>query len=184
MLELLAPYGVAPSPLLMSQLQTYLDVLLRWNARTNLTAIRDPERIVERHFGESLFCAAHLPAKAQTALDFGSGAGFPGLPIALARPELQVTLTESQGKKVAFLRELIRELGVSAGVWPKRVEEMPADRRFSVVTMRAVDDSAKAVIVARDRVQEGGVLIQVGGAPVAGSEVVDMPGGVLSLVRC
>ncbi len=84
---------------LIPKLSLYLDLLLKWNARTNLTAIRDPEEIVRRHFGESLFTAAHLPA-AQTLLDFGSGAGFPGLPIALFLPQLRVTLAESQNKKV------------------------------------------------------------------------------------
>src|SRR5260370_30861586 len=67
---------------LLPQLSTYLDLLLKWNARTNLTAIRDPEEIVRRHFGESLFAARHL-GSCDTLLDLGSGAGFPGLPIAL-----------------------------------------------------------------------------------------------------
>src|SRR6202453_4863412 len=87
--HLLQPYlsgsGAYPDtdldPSLLSQFSTYLDLLLKWNARTNLTAIRDPEEIVRRHFGESLFAARHIPAEAKTLLDFGSGAGFPGLPI-------------------------------------------------------------------------------------------------------
>src|SRR5580658_4282339 len=115
--ELLAPYlGDAPvPPALYAQLGSYLELLLRWNARTNLTAIREPEGIVCRHFGEGLFCglrlAERLPATGATLLDFGSGAGFPGLPIQLLLPELRVTLAESQGKKAAFLREAVRTLG-------------------------------------------------------------------------
>ena len=83
--ELLREYYPAPPDELLGQLSAYLDLLLRWNAKTNLTAIREPEEMVRRHFGESLFVAAHLPA-CSTLLDLGSGAGFPGLPIQLARP--------------------------------------------------------------------------------------------------
>ncbi|MGB9145730.1 MAG: 16S rRNA (guanine(527)-N(7))-methyltransferase RsmG, partial [Acidobacteriaceae bacterium] len=85
------------------QLDAYLALLLRWNARMNLTAVRDPESILRRHFAESLFAAEHIPPGVATLLDFGSGAGFPGIPIAIARPEIAVTLAESQNKKAAFL---------------------------------------------------------------------------------
>src|ERR1700723_3085155 len=113
--SLLTPYLPEIPPNLTAQLSTYLDLLLKWNARTNLTAIRDPEEIVRRHFGESLFTAVHLPA-AQTLLDFGSGAGFPGLPIALLRSELHVTLAESQNKKATFLREAVRTLALQTEI--------------------------------------------------------------------
>src|ERR1700679_2778684 len=134
---LLAPYLAAPPPSLLAQLSLYLDLLLKWNARTNLTAIRDPEEIVRRHFGESLFAARHIPAEAKTLLDFGSGAGFPGLPIALLHPNLEVTLAESQNKKSTFLREAVRILTLpNVQVWPNRVETMPPNRLFDVVTLR------------------------------------------------
>src|SRR5271169_2870056 len=99
--SLLTPYLPQAPASILPQLSTYLDLLLKWNARTNLTAIRDPEEIVRRHFGESLFAARHLDpsspdSNATTLLDFGSGAGFPGLPIALLRCDIQVTLAESQ----------------------------------------------------------------------------------------
>src|SRR6202022_891918 len=101
---------------LWAQLSTYLDLLLKWNARTNLTAIREPEEIVRRHFGESLFAGRQL-GTCKTLLDFGSGAGFPGVPIQLLRPEIQVTLAESQNKKATFLRELVRTLGLKTEIW-------------------------------------------------------------------
>ena len=116
MAALLKPYvqgGVAPQ--LAAQLVDYLELLLKWNARTNLTAIRDPDEIVRRHFGESLFLGAHLGAHLRdcsTLLDFGSGAGFPGVPVQLLQPEIAVTLAESQGKKAAFLREVVRHFGL------------------------------------------------------------------------
>ena len=79
-----------------------------------LTAIRDEEGILTRHFVESIVCARALPAGIATLLDVGSGAGFPGIPIALCRSEIAVTLAESQGKKAAFLQEAVRVLGVAA----------------------------------------------------------------------
>src|SRR5260370_9522 len=125
--------GLTPAALL-PKLSPDPDLLLKWNARTNLTAIRDPEEIVRRHFGESLFAARHLnpttpDPSPMTLLDFGSGAGFPGLPIALLRPDLQVTLAESQNKKAAFLREAVRTLILpNVEVWDARVEALPANR--------------------------------------------------------
>ncbi|WP_213805193.1 16S rRNA (guanine(527)-N(7))-methyltransferase RsmG [Granulicella sp. dw_53] len=154
--DLLAPYlGDAGTPLLYAQLSGYLDLLLKWNARTNLTAIRDPEEIVQRHFGESLFAGRHLGSCA-TLLDFGSGAGFPGLPIQLLRPEIVVTLAESQNKKVSFLREMVRTLALKTEVWGDRVESMPSERRFDVVCLRAVDNMEVALPAATARVAAGG----------------------------
>src|SRR5271165_1756055 len=122
--ELLQPFlGDTPVPPgLYTQLKVYLDLLLRWNARMNLTAVREPEQIVTRHFGESLFAAKLLQeagalnsidAAPPTLSDIGSGAGFPGIPIKLFAPALQLTLIESQNKKATFLREVVRTLGLS-----------------------------------------------------------------------
>jgi len=155
---LLAPYLGSARANLYSQFSAYLDLLLKWNARTNLTAIRDPEEIVRRHFGESLFAARHLDPDTSTLLDFGSGAGFPGIPIALLRPEIQVTLAESQNKKAAFLREAVRTLNLSTEVWPTRVESMPANRQFHTVILRAVDNMEAALAIARARIVPGGQL--------------------------
>jgi 16S rRNA (guanine527-N7)-methyltransferase len=156
--DLLTPYLPEIPANLLPQLSTYLDLLLKWNARTNLTSIRDPEEIVRRHFGESLFAARHLDPGITTLLDFGSGAGFPGLPIALLRPEIAVTLAESQNKKATFLREVIRTLTLTTEVWPNRVEAMPATRRFDVVALRAVDDMETALPAAIARIAPNGQL--------------------------
>ena len=144
---------------LAAQLAVYLELLFRWNARMNLSAIREPEAIVLRHFGESLQCAAALPAGVKTLLDYGSGAGFPGMPCVLNRPSLQVTLAESQGKKAAFLLELTRTLAVQVSVYPGRVEAMDPSFTFDGVVMRAVDRIHDAVAVAKKRMNEGGWLI-------------------------
>jgi 16S rRNA (guanine527-N7)-methyltransferase len=146
---LVEPYiGLAEAgtdwPDVYGKLGTYLELILKWNAQMNLTAIREPEEIVRRHFGESLFVSGFLGGIA-TLLDYGSGAGFPGVPIQIVRPDLRVTLAESQGKKAAFLREVVRELDLTAEVWGSRVERMPQERRFDGVVMRAVDKMEAAI---------------------------------------
>jgi 16S rRNA (guanine527-N7)-methyltransferase len=183
---LLTPYlNNKGTEALYSHLSTYLDLLLKWNARTNLTAIRDPEEIVRRHFGESLFAGRHL-GPCETLLDFGSGAGFPGLPIQLLRPKLTVTLAESQNKKATFLREVVRTLGLKTEVWAARVEDMAPERRFEVVAMRAVDNMEAALAAAKARMTPGGRLAvltttqQASGSP----ELIPIPNsgsGVLFL---
>ena len=164
--ELLAPYitGLELPPAIYAQLQAYLDLLLRWNARTNLTAIREPEAIVTRHFGESLFAAGVLFATARqdsspihTLADLGSGAGFPGLPIKLAYPGIHVTLIESQNKKATFLKELIRTLGLEAAeVYSGRAEQW--GKTADVVTLRAVERFRSALPAAANMVGDGGYL--------------------------
>jgi 16S rRNA (guanine527-N7)-methyltransferase len=158
----LQPYlidKVAIPQTLYPQLSLYLDLLLKWNARTNLTAIRDPEEIVRRHFGESLFAAQYLDPATNTLLDFGSGAGFPGLPIALLRPEIQVTLAESQNKKATFLREVVRTLMLPTEIWASRVEIMPETRLFHTVTLRAVDHMTAALASAAPRASRDLILL-------------------------
>ena len=156
---LLEPFlGNEPAPLdLLDKLQAYLDLLLRWNARINLTSVRDPEQIVTRHFGESLFAARILRDDgAFTTLpvslaDVGSGAGFPGVPIKLIAPKIHLTLIESQNKKATFLKELVRVLELANGeVYSGRAEEW--GKNADIVTMRAVErfesvvpDAAKLV---------------------------------------
>jgi 16S rRNA (guanine527-N7)-methyltransferase len=138
------------------QLEAYLALLLLWNARINLTAVREPDEIVRRHFAESIYAAEHIPKKVKTLLDYGSGAGFPGIPIAICRPEIGVTLAESQQKKAAFLREAVRTLALKADVFPGRVEAMEPARVFDAVTLRAVDKMTEACQTAVQRLAVGG----------------------------
>lgn len=148
--DLLLPYvAAAPEPAcgwlqINTQLAIYLELIRKWNGFTNLTGIRTPEDIVRRHFGESLFAGTYL-GPCPTLLDFGSGAGFPGVPIQLLRPDIQVMLAESQGKKASFLREAVRTLALTTSVWAARVETMPETQRFHTVTLRAVDDMEAAI---------------------------------------
>ena len=134
----------------------YLTLLQKWNARTNLTAIRDEEGILSRHFLESILCAHKLPKNLSSLLDFGSGAGFPGLPIALIRKEISVTLAESQNKKAAFLREAVRTLGLNTKVHSNRAETLHST--FDCVTLRAVDNMPQAIPAAIQRLAPQGWL--------------------------
>ncbi len=165
---LLAPYLESEelSPGQVDQLSKYLDLLLKWNARMNLTAVREPEQIVTRHFGESLFTARHLfplPDAAATLGDVGSGAGFPGLPIAIARPHVRVTLIEAHGKKSVFLKEVVRSLGLAnVAVLASRAEKCV--ERFDVVTFRAVEHFEAILPVSADLVTDGGRLAALVGS--------------------
>ena len=134
------------SPAQLHCISTYIDILVRWNTRINLTAIRDPEEIVTRHFGESLFAAGHLFPKsgASSALkgyavaDVGSGAGFPGLPLKLWAPDISLSLIESNHKKSAFLKEVTRALTLTdVNIQNVRAEAVTA--RYDLVTLRAVE---------------------------------------------
>jgi 16S rRNA (guanine527-N7)-methyltransferase len=178
---LLAPYLESEelSPAQVEQLSKYLDLLLKWNARMNLTAVRVPDEIVTRHFGESLFTARHLfplPEAAATLGDVGSGAGFPGLPIAIARPHVRVTLIEAHGKKSVFLKEVVRSLGLATvAVLAKRAEE--AVERFDVVTFRAVERIEAILPVSAGLVTDQGKLAAlIGASQVAAAKRVTGPG--------
>jgi 16S rRNA (guanine527-N7)-methyltransferase len=107
------------------QIQQYIKVLLSWNDKVNLTAIRDPLEILYRHFCESMFAGIAVPIEHGRLADAGTGAGFPGLPLKIMRPGLQVFLIESNIKKATFLAEVIRELGLrDAQVLVRRYEEL------------------------------------------------------------
>lgn len=116
------------------KLQDYLSLLVRWNAAYNLTAVREPEQMVARHLMDSL---AVLPfVQGESLADLGSGAGLPGIPLAIARPDVAVTLIESNGKKARFLREAVRTLALpNVTVEQTRVQD--ATGRFDTVTARA-----------------------------------------------
>jgi 16S rRNA (guanine527-N7)-methyltransferase len=163
------------SPTQLQHISTYIDILLRWNARINLTAIRDPEEIVTRHFGESLFAARHLfpttahvgtaalgcPAERSSALpvaDLGSGAGFPGIPVKLWAPNIALTLIESNHKKAAFLSEVTRALTLTdVNIQNTRAETLPPST-FDVITLRAVERFAEILTVAAYLLKPGGRL--------------------------
>jgi 16S rRNA (guanine527-N7)-methyltransferase len=147
----------------------YIDLLLKWNERINLTAIRVPEEMVQRHFGESFFAANYILSQmpVERVIDLGSGAGFPGVPFAMMAPEVQVTLIESNQKKATFLRELIWLLELkNARVFSDRAENYA--QLAGLVTMRAVEKFDKALPLAIRLVEPGGqIVLLVGLSQVA-----------------
>jgi 16S rRNA (guanine527-N7)-methyltransferase len=166
--ELLRPFITLNAKQLV-QTSIYLDLMLRWNSRVNLTAVRDANNIVTRHFGESYFVAARLLelGSPRAIIDLGSGAGFPGVPIAILAPEARTTLIESNSKKAAFLNEVIRELSLGcASVFNGRGENYP--RKAELVTMRAVEKFVTSMTLAASLVESGGRL-----AAMIGKDQVD-----------
>jgi len=171
--DLLTPFlgSIRDIPDLLPHISTYIDILVRWNARINLTAIRDPEDIVTRHFGESLFAASHLFPKSERSsalkgyavADIGSGAGFPGLPLKLWAPEIALTLIESNHKKSAFIKEVTRALTlIDVNIENVRAEAVTA--RYDLVTLRAVERFESVLPTAPALVAPAGRLALLVGA--------------------
>lgn len=161
--QLLAPFGFEPSPVQATQILAYLQLLLHWNEKINLTAIRDHDQCITRHFGESLLAAPHL-AMADSLLDIGSGAGFPGLALKIALPELAVTLLEPVAKKRAFLKEAARTCGFThVEVRGDRLEDFAGAaplRVFDSAAMRAVGNLPGLVpLAARCLKPQGSLLL-------------------------
>ena len=160
--QLLEPFGLDISPTQANQILAYLHLLLRWNQKINLTAIRDPEECVTRHFGESLFIARHVQLHGDL-LDIGSGAGFPGLALKIAFPWISVTLLEPVAKKRAFLKEAARACGFrQVDVREERLEDWvrasPA-LAFDFATMRAVGNLEGLVPLAAQCIKPSGNVL-------------------------
>lgn len=148
------------------QLLHYIALLAKWNRTYNLTAIRTQEEMVSHHLMDSLAIVPHLPMPgAEPALaDAGSGAGLPGIPIALARPGWRVTLVESSAKKAAFLRQAAIELGTkNLAVQESRVEQWHPASLFAVVVSRAFAGLAQFIAACRHLVAPHGVLAAMKG---------------------
>ncbi len=141
----LAPWGILLSDDQSDQVRRYLEVLLKWNRRVNLTGVLREDAILAEHFGESFFLAHRLSGGCRNLLDVGSGAGFPGLAAKILRPDLRVTLVESSAKKAVFLGEIVAALGWKgeAEVLRCRFEEAVCSLRpvFDALTMRGVSPS-------------------------------------------
>jgi 16S rRNA (guanine527-N7)-methyltransferase len=189
MRELLAPF-VPPAELddcLLESVQVHLELLLRWNRRMNLTSLRSPEAIVERHFGESLFAAGQLLPResSEHVLDVGSGAGFPGLPIKYWSPGISLSLVEGHGKKATFLREVCRAMPHLADVvvLNSRAEELAiSGTRADLVTLRAVERFEQVLPCAASLLAPNGRLALLIGESQRKAAVGLLPPGDLTTV--
>lgn len=144
-------------------LLAYLALLEKWNHTINLTAIRERDRMVSQHLLDSLSVLPHLLASERRIADIGTGAGLPGIPLAIARPELRVTLVEPNQKKVAFLRQAKLELGLAnLDIQGRRVEDLK-EGSFDVVISRAFADLPDFVRVTERLLASDGRLIAMKG---------------------
>ena len=167
-------HGETPGRDAVERLLTYLDLLQRWNRSYNLTAIRKPSEMVTRHLLDSLAVSPFV--RGPRLLDAGTGAGLPGIPLAISRPGLHVGLLDSAGKKVRFLNHVRRELGLeNVETFHQRLEEFKADRPFDEVISRAFSSLA-AFAKATKHLEPTRLLAMKGRYP--GDELEALPAGV------
>jgi len=154
----LGPYGVALKSGVAGRIAAYISLLLKWNRTISLTTVTDPSEILKFHFGESIFAAPTVNFDQSRLADVGSGAGFPGLPLALVVPALDVTLIESNTKKCAFLSEVVRELKLpNVTVFRGRMEELPPQTEpLNFITARALGGHDELLGWAKDHLADQG----------------------------
>lgn len=161
-------------------LLTYLGLLARWNRTYNLTAIREPERMVPLHLLDSLAMHAHVATLASDGAalaDLGTGPGLPGIPLAIANPALRVSLVESNGKKARFLREAVRQLGLgNARVAESRAEALDEPAAYDALTARALATLPDIIEVGGHLLKSGGQLLAMKGL-VPHEEIAALPAG-------
>ena len=155
--------GLALTAVQLTQLQVYVELLLLWNRKLALVSQRDRAEILAKHVADALFAASRC-VDGEAVVDLGSGAGFPGLPIAVARPAARVSLIESRGKKASFLEEACRSASIrNASVHHGRIEDIAADpahqSRYALATARALTNTAQVIALARPFLAPGGRAI-------------------------
>lgn len=157
----------------LDKLLAYLALLVKWNGAYNLTAIRDPEQMVIKHLLDSLSIVPYVHGG--SLIDVGTGAGLPGLVLAIVKPELDVTLLDSNGKKVRFLRQVIADLKIgNASAVHTRVEEF--DRQFDLVSSRAFATLADMVNGSRQLLADKGEFLAMKGVHPT-EEIAALPEG-------
>jgi 16S rRNA (guanine527-N7)-methyltransferase len=170
----LVALGLAPDAL-VAPLQAYLALLVQWNRAYNLTAIRDPDEMVVKHLLDSL--AIH-PWVGRSLADIGTGPGLPGIPLALARPALHVSLVETAGKKARFLREAVRHLGLGdrVRVHDARAQDVDESGRHDCLAARAFGTLGEILAAGGHLLEPGGRLLAMKGR-VPAEEIAALPPG-------
>ncbi len=159
--ETLEPYGVALEPGVADKIRAYISLLLRWNEKISLTTVTDPVEILKFHFGESIFAASAVNFGKSRLADVGSGAGFPGLPLAIAVPGLTVILIESNARKCAFLSEVVREFQLpNVTVFRGRMEDFALGAGpLDFIAARALGQHEELLAWARDHLSAVGEAV-------------------------
>jgi 16S rRNA (guanine527-N7)-methyltransferase len=160
---------------LASQLVQYLTLLVQWNRAYNLTAIRDPQEMLSKHLLDSLSIHPHVNG---TLADIGTGPGLPGSPLALAMPELQLSLIETAGKKARFLREAVRQLGLAGRVrvHDARAQDVPESATHDCLAARAFGTLGQILAAGGHLLKPGGRLLAMKGR-VPTDEITALPHG-------
>ncbi|HJV86681.1 MAG TPA: 16S rRNA (guanine(527)-N(7))-methyltransferase RsmG [Noviherbaspirillum sp.] len=159
-----------------AQLMDYLALLAKWNAVYNLTAVRDPAQMVTQHLLDSL-AAVPAFAGAKNVLDVGAGGGLPGIALAIARPDMQVSMIDTVHKKTAFLTQVKAELGLAnVTVHTMRVEQLRVPEKFDVITSRAFAELGDFVNWSGHLLKEGGRFIAMKGV-LPKEEILRLPAG-------
>ncbi len=166
--RIVADYGVLPDAVALDKLERYAALLVEWNQKMNLTAITDPVGITVKHFADSLAAVPLLPQRqGVSVIDVGTGAGFPGIPFAILRPDIHLTLLDSLNKRLIFLEEVCRELDIPAKRVHARAEEggrqASLREQFDVATARAVAALPVLLEYALPFVRSGGCFIALKG---------------------
>ncbi len=170
----IAELGLHVPPATQSKLLDYVALIAKWNRVHNLTAVRESAKMVSNHLLDSLAVVPHLDLG--TTLDVGSGAGLPGIPLALMWPQARVTLLDSNHKKAAFLRQAVIELGLSnIQVVCERVEAWAPEHRFEVVISRAYSDLPEYIARAGRLCVQGGTFAAMKGV-YPHEELAQLPG--------
>lgn len=177
--------GISLTQSQIEQFQTYERLLLAWNSHTNLTRITEPDAILYDHFLDSLTCLTEINDSIKTVIDVGTGAGFPGLVLKIARPELIVTLTDSVGKKTAFLEAVITELQLKGiTVLTERAEALGQSEahreQYDLTTARAVASLNVLAEYLLPLTKVGGMMLAMKGASTR--EEIDLAENALSLL--
>lgn len=167
-------------PALATPLLDYLALLARWNQTYNLTAVRNPHEMVVKHLLDSLAMHPYVDAIAAAGgalADLGTGAGLPGIPLAIVKPGLRVTLVESNGKKARFMREAVRQLGLKdVRVAESRIEALAEPAAYDAITARALATLPLIVELGGHLLKPGGQLLAMKGVyPV--DEIAELPAG-------
>lgn len=169
--------GLALSSAALGQLDAHLDLVVKWNAVHNLTAIRNKAKMITHHVLDSLAVAPHIPTGARL-LDAGSGAGFPGISLAIARPDIAVTVIDSNQKKGAFLQQAVTTLRLpNVTVTTQRVEEFNAPDPLDIVISRAFSDLADFAALTRHLLAPAGRLFAMKGV-LPEDELRRLPSGI------
>lgn len=171
----------------ISMFEKYAALLLEWNEKMNLTAITEPEEIVQKHFYDCLLFFKHIHvAENESIIDVGTGAGFPGLVLKIARPDIKLTLLDGLNKRLVFLKAVLDELGLTAEIIHSRAEDGGKDpalrEKFGIATARAVANMNVLSEYCVPYVKKGGTFVALKGA--SGKEEAENAVSALSVLGC